>query len=165
LGPAIEAADRCEFTKNQNLEDISIDVGYLNEKFDLQSDIKILLCVDKGRTLLQHVNGNLPISLFRCWRRALRTNTWRAEGLFSVILDTTSQISNFAPTLGKDPTIKETIDRKIFMPFVYISTFNFLAESSGSYYDKLFSEGRLYWKALKDAYLKGSETNANEIKT
>lgn len=161
---AIEAADRCELTRNQELDNISVDAGYLKEKFNISADIKVLLCIDEGRTLLQHVNENQPISLFRLWRRALRTNTWRAEGLFSVILDTTSRISNFAPTLGKDPTIKEITDRKIFMPFVYVSTFNFLIESSGSYYNKLFSGGRPCWKALKDAYLKGSGAEASEIK-
>ncbi len=161
---AIEAADRCELTRNQALDSISVDAGYLKENFNIPTDIKVLFCIDEGRTLLQHVNENLPISLFRCWRRALRTNTWRAEGLFSVILDTTSQVSNFAPTLGKDPTIKEITDSKIFMPFVYISTFNSLIESSGSYYDKLFSGGRPCWKALKDAYLQGSEASASVIK-
>jgi len=124
-----------------------------------------LLFVDEGRTLLKYNNQHLPISLFRCWRRALRDNKWRAGGLFSVILDTTSQLSNFAPTSKKDPTIKEVIDRKIFMPFVYVSTFDSLVESSGDYYDKIFSRGRPCWKALKDAYLDESDSSASIIRT
>jgi hypothetical protein len=51
------------------------------------------------------------------------------------------------------------------MPFVYVSTFDSLAESSSNYcYNQAFSGGRPYWKALKDAYCKSSNSsNINEI--
>jgi len=77
-------------------------------------------------------------------------------------LDTTSQLSNFTPAPGYDPTIKElNDDHKLFKPFIYISTYNSLAEISGGFYNFTFSIGRPCWKALKDVYYK--ESNNNEI--
>ncbi|GBC09551.1 hypothetical protein RclHR1_08980001 [Rhizophagus clarus] len=144
---------------------IRSDAGYLRKNFnDINSEVKILLCIDEGRTLLEYKNNETHMSLFRCWRRALRDNRWRARGLFSVILDTTSRLSNFAPSLRDDPTIKSINDsRKIFMPFIDITTFNILTDSSGNYYNRLFSKGRPCWKALKDAYCEGLDSEENDI--
>ncbi|CAG8626214.1 8838_t:CDS:2 [Funneliformis caledonium] len=94
----------------------------------------------------------------------LKENFRNARGLFSVILDTTSRLSNFAPSPRDDPTVKSINDsRKIFMPFINITTFNTLTDSSGTYYNRLFSNGRPCWKALKDAYCKGINSEENDI--
>lgn len=163
--PAIDAANLHEiFVKNDNgLEKIRSDAGYLRENFEASSEVKILLCIDEGRTLLEHKNNETHMSLFRCWRRALRDNKWRARGLFSVILDTTSRLSNFAPPPRDDPTIKSINDsRKIFMPFIDVTTFNTLTDyHSDNYYNRLFSNGRPCWKALKDAYCEGLNSEEN----
>jgi len=161
--PAIDAAN--ETSRQGGLESIRINVGYLEENFHVESEIKILLCIDEGRTLLEYKNNEMHISLFRCWRRALRDNKWRARGLFSVILDTTSRLSNFAPSLRDDPTIKSINDsRKIFMPFIDVTTFNTLTyNTSDNYYNRLFSNGRPCWKALKDAYCEGSSSVSTDI--
>ncbi|GES84782.1 hypothetical protein RCL_jg24130.t1 [Rhizophagus clarus] len=153
--PAIDAANRHEKSKQEELVVIFNNWNYLTENFQTESDIEILLCVDEGRTLLQSDNKNLRTSLFRCWRRALRENRWRAKGLFSVILDTTSQVSHFASSPGNDPTIKTIVDYKLFMPFIYIISFDSLTElpdMDNFDFIKLFSKGRPCWKAFKDAY-------------
>jgi hypothetical protein len=134
--------------------------GYLNQNFTDKNDIKILLCIDEGRKLIEETSDNLGISLFRCWRRALRKNKWRGKGLFSVILDTTSRISNFSPALGYDPTITFlNEDKMLFKPFIYISTYNSLVNSSDNFYNRVFSMGRPCWKALRDEYAKGVTEN------
>lgn len=56
------------------------------------------------------------------------------------------------------------------MPFVYISTFDSLAESSGiDNFIKLFSKGRPCWQALKDAYIRDTSISElyawNQVKT
>src|SRR5947199_8569649 len=133
--PAIDAANMHEIRQSQReLELIRDNAGYLKENFgNVSSEIKVLLCIDEGRTLLEYNNNDMHMSLFRCWRRALRENKWRARGLFSVILDTTSRLSNFAPSPRDDPTVKSINDsRKIFMPFIDIATFNTLTDSSGT---------------------------------
>src|SRR5947209_2112836 len=71
--PAIDAAN--ETNKQGDLESIRTNVGYLEENFEnVNSEVKILLCIDEGRTLLECKNSEMHISLFRCWRRALRDN-------------------------------------------------------------------------------------------
>jgi hypothetical protein len=164
-GPAIDAANTHETNKQKSLELIMKDAGYLKENFkNVNSDIKILLCIDEGRTLIEEGNEEAHMSLFRCWRRALRDNRWRARGLFSVILDTTSRLSNFAPSLRDDPTIKALNDsREIFMPFIDVTTFNTLTDSSSNYYNRLFSNGRPCWKALKDAYCGDLNSEENDF--
>ena len=51
-------------TANKNTGNNNEKCRLFVENFNIESEIKILLCVDEGRTLLQHVNENLPISLF-----------------------------------------------------------------------------------------------------
>ncbi|GBC02926.1 hypothetical protein RclHR1_00490012 [Rhizophagus clarus] len=155
--PAIKAAN--EIKTDNELINIRDRPGYLEQNFTSGDGIKILLCIDEGRKLMEEINENLKISLFRCLRRALRNNKWRARGLFSVILDTTmitSQISNFLPALGYDPTIKTLSqeDKSLFKPFIYISTYNSLVVDSGNFYSQAFSMGRPCWKALRDEYIK-----------
>jgi hypothetical protein len=167
--PAIDVANLHEILgKNENgLESIKLircNAGYLRENFDdVNSEVIVLLCIDEGRTLLEYKNDETHMSLFRCWRRALRDNKWRANGLFSVILDTTSRLSNFEPSPRDGPTIKSINDSlKIFMPFIDVTTFNTLIDYSGNYYNRLFSNGRPCWKALKDAYCEGLNFEAND---
>jgi len=151
-GPAINTANNV--IKN-DLMLIRDSPGYLEQNFNDENDIKILLCIDEGRKLIEEMNDDLKISLFRCWRRALRNNKWRARGLFSVILDTTSRISNFSPASGYDPTLKAlNQDQMLFKPFIYISTYNSLVDNSDNFYSKAFSMGRPCWKALRDEYIK-----------
>jgi len=153
-GPAIKAAN--DMTKNSDeLISIRDSPGYLELNFSDDNDIKILLCIDEGRKLIQETNDNLKISLFRCWRRAIRKSKWRAKGLFSVILDTTSRLTNFSPASGYDPTIKTLQeDKMLFKPFIYISTYNSLAYNLGDFHSQAFSMGRTCWKAFRDEYIK-----------
>ncbi|CAI2177915.1 1964_t:CDS:2 [Funneliformis geosporum] len=150
---AIRAANEAE-TSN-DLISIRDNPGYLEESFTSENDIKLLLCIDEGRKLIQETNRDLGITLFRCWRRALQNNKWRTRGLFSVILDTTSRITNFSPASGYDPTIKALQeDVELFKPFIYISTYSSLVNNSDNFYDYAFSIGRPCWKALRNEYIK-----------
>jgi hypothetical protein len=141
------------------LKSIRDSPDYLVQNFTDDNDIKILLCIDEGRKLIQETS-DLKLSLFQCWRRALRNNKWRARGLFSVILDTTSRITNFSPALRYDPTIKAlSQDKMLFKPFIYVSTYNSmvndsLVNNSDNFLSQAFSMGRPCWKALRDEYIK-----------
>ena len=82
-GPAINTANN---VIDNNLILIRDSPGYLCQNFTDENDIKILLCIDEGRKLIQETSDDLKISLFRCWRRALRNNKWRDLLLRKLIL-------------------------------------------------------------------------------
>ncbi|RIA93600.1 hypothetical protein C1645_735376 [Glomus cerebriforme] len=148
---------------SDDLISIRDNPGYLEENFDNENEIKILLCIDEGRKLIQEINDKLNISLFQCWKHALQKNKWRTKGLFSVILDTTLQLTNFSPALEYNTTIKTfQEDRMLFKPFIYIPTYDSLANNSGKFYSQAFSIGRPCWKAFRDEFIK--EVNYNDIK-
>ncbi|CAG8571566.1 4681_t:CDS:2 [Funneliformis caledonium] len=153
------AADRNEpigrFKSEKKTKSSNLHLEQLgNDKYN----IKILFCIDEGRKLIEILHNNWNISLFQCWRRALQNSSWRSCGVFSVILDTTSRVSNFAPSKKDDPTLKTLLTYYIFPPFIDICTFNSLAIDEGDPYDITFSRGRPFWKAMKDVYFEERST-------
>lgn len=62
-GPAINTANN---VISSDLRSIRDSPGYLNQNFTDENDIKILLCIDEGRKLIEETSDSLGISLFRC---------------------------------------------------------------------------------------------------
>lgn len=85
---------------------------------------EIIVCLDEARSLLD----NDDLSIFRAFRHALRDLFDDYRHLFGVLLDTTSRISNFSPSVLQDPSMKERPSPdyigELFSPILALNTFD-----------------------------------------
>uniref|UniRef100_A0A1D1ZLT8 Serum albumin n=1 Tax=Anthurium amnicola TaxID=1678845 RepID=A0A1D1ZLT8_9ARAE len=84
------------------------------------NQIKILLCIDEARSLIDSVQDD-GCTQFRLFRRAMRHIGW--NGFFVLFLDTLSKISNFTPPSSADPSArKDDLGFELFHPFIRLTT-------------------------------------------
>ncbi|PLW51438.1 hypothetical protein PCASD_00361 [Puccinia coronata f. sp. avenae] len=108
--------------------------------------LKVLFAIDEARTLLDKPNSLDP-SLFYLFRRALRT-VKDSSGIFTLLVDTTSRVSNFNPRAIDDPSSRALGLRgnpiKMFPPIYELRTFDRMVPSNPpQQWDELFSPERL----------------------
>ena len=88
-----EIQRRSENWRNILESEVNINVNYIT-KNNPSDDVRFLFCIDEARALISPPKRH-NISPFRLFRRALRKVKW--NGFFTLLLDTLSRISNFAP--------------------------------------------------------------------
>jgi hypothetical protein len=88
----------------------------------------LVIAIDEARALLPTQPDAVNIGWFRCFRRALyqandvlRTAYGDRSGIFGIVVDTNSRVSDFVPSARLDPS-KRTTDRVLFPPFVLTDT-------------------------------------------
>jgi hypothetical protein len=86
--------------------EVNIKVDYIT-KNSPSDNVRFLFCIDEARALISPSKGH-NISPFRLFRRALRKVRW--NGFFTLLLDTLSKISNFAPPKSLDPSHRDIDD-------------------------------------------------------
>ena len=113
-----------------NLQDID------SEEELPDSDEPVLLVLDEARALLDLSQENAPfgVSRFRLFRRALATYwaTFPNARLFAVMVDTSSKIMNFPPSLDADPSARQVRDEggsELLHPYVWTGSFDAIFHS------------------------------------
>lgn len=110
--------------KSENWREISKSEVNISEHFinkdNSSDDVCLLFCIDEARALILPKRYN--ISPFRLFRRALRKVKW--NGFFTLLLDTLSRISNFAPPKSLDPSHRdiEDLSLELFYPYFRLTT-------------------------------------------
>jgi hypothetical protein len=109
-----------------NLQDIDI-----SEELQDSEDDPVLLIFDEARELLDVSQKEAPfgVSKFRLFRRALRAywETYKNARLFAVMVDTSSKIKNFSPSLKADASARQVKDEGgsfLLHPFVWRGSFD-----------------------------------------
>ncbi|WAQ87651.1 hypothetical protein PtA15_8A557 [Puccinia triticina] len=139
-------------------------VNAVQAVFSKVPGLKVLLAIDEASSMLQtptEPKGNVT-SWFRLFRRALST-IQEGAGIFAILVDTTSRVSNFLPIDREDRSSRALgprgKPRKLFAPIYMIRTFDLLAPPrSPLSWDQLFSSDRLckYGVPFFDIYLADS---------
>ncbi|PLW55849.1 hypothetical protein PCANC_02192 [Puccinia coronata f. sp. avenae] len=113
-------------------------------QFVAKSGLKVLLAIDEARELLVQKPSS-EVSPFRHWRRALATVPSKC-GFFAIMTDTTSQVSNFSPSLKNDPSARPTVgENKLFAPIYNIATIDVLCNNrSPATWENLLAKERLF---------------------
>jgi len=119
--------------------------------FRIAGDNEGVYCVGRSSVLTKKsVVSVESYTLFRLLRAALREQT---RGVFAVLVDTTSHVSNFAPSVQGDPSTRDRpaddmkIGQKLFRPFHWVTTTDVL---KGNGKKAEFVLGRPLWKTTLD---------------
>src|SRR5581483_4138503 len=95
-----EIKRRSENWKNILENEVNTKVDFITNNNNPSDDVRFLFCIDEARALISPSRAH-KITPFRLFRRALRKVKW--HGFFTLLLDTLSKISNFAPPKSLDP--------------------------------------------------------------
>eukprot|EP00047_Mylnosiga_fluctuans_P016405 m.54313 g.54313 ORF g.54313 m.54313 type:complete len:585 (+) comp6578_c1_seq1:804-2558(+) len=108
---------------------------------------------DEARVFLGAAEGESKFQTFRKFRQNWKRSTIPA-GFFAVLMDTTSRVSNFMPTVQDDPSSR-ALDAILFPPFHLVNSMDVLAlPGTGSHaldaadIARIFSLGRGLWGSL-----------------
>jgi hypothetical protein len=131
-------------------KDVIDSVDFLTNE-NSNDDVCFLLCIDEARVLISPTN-RCNISPFRLFRRALRKVRW--NGFFTLLLDTLSRISNFAPPKLIDPSSRDTTDLsfELFYPYFRLTTMDIFIDSNNNYDDEYRNLAK-YGRPLYMSYL------------
>jgi hypothetical protein len=123
-----ESEELCESVWNLQSIDLNAELP--------DSDEPVLLVLDEARALLDLSQDNAPfgVSRFRLFRRALAKYwaTYRDAKLFAVMVDTSSKIRIFAPSLDADPSARQVRDEggsEVLHPYVWRGSFDAIFHS------------------------------------
>jgi hypothetical protein len=126
----------------------------------------VLLVIDEARFLSNAAfSSHSSVTLFRAFCAALKDIQ---SGFFAVVVDTISQIANFAPSRKLDPSLRyiekdDCMDKDLFHPFTAVTTTDVLCHSKGNLDEAnyRFTLGRPLWKTTLDQCI----ANVNSITT
>ncbi|CAG8625536.1 14490_t:CDS:2 [Funneliformis mosseae] len=115
-----EIQNRSENWKNILESEVNIRANFITQN-NPSDDVCFLFCIDEARALISPSRMQ-KISPFRLFRRALRKVKW--NGFFTLLLDTLSKISNFAPPKSLDPSHWdiEDLSLELFYPYFRLTT-------------------------------------------
>ncbi|EEY67550.1 uncharacterized protein PITG_17869 [Phytophthora infestans T30-4] len=163
-----QQAENDKKVKKKNVDDSSVKKR--------QDGKMVVLVVDEARSLLNEKAdpGALTVKVndFRLFRRALAlvNNRIGAEGgIFAVLVDTNSKISDLTPSLASDPSsrnYKNSTGLETFPPFVLTHTMDehwhqYLKRSGGGQLENLSEEAKLRMEIQTyKAIVTGSENDA-----
>ncbi len=173
--PIPNESDYAPLFASEKFED---KVWNLNDIHCEDSSVKIeevtLLVFDEARELLEKSGFVFGVNRFRLFRRALREYraTYPDSRLFAVMVDTSSRIQNFSPSLGADPSARRVAGEggsHLFHPFVLRGSFDALFQDKKLPEDTkdltclLDSENYLYAGRPLVALQSGSKDQQNQF--
>ncbi|KAI7960033.1 hypothetical protein MJO29_005101 [Puccinia striiformis f. sp. tritici] len=128
-----------------------------NTSFIADTELRVLLAIDEARGLFKS-GKETDSSFFRYFCCALELVPPRSTGFFSVLVDTTSRVSNFNPPELHDPSpmIGQTRQQKLFPPIYEIATFDINVKDPPTTWQQLQSPLRLlcygfpFWRVYAD---------------
>ncbi|WAQ83388.1 hypothetical protein PtA15_3A758 [Puccinia triticina] len=143
----MKALNSCLFNAVTAVKQLGLAVDAMKRNASLAvPGLKVLLAIDEASAMLVEP-ANVEIHLFRLFRRAIREIPDHS-GVFAIVVDTTSRVSNFCPVNREDRSSRAIGSRakapiKLFAPIYMIRTFDRKAHPQPNNWDELFLPNRL----------------------
>eukprot|EP01119_Soliformovum_irregulare_P025768 TRINITY_DN962_c0_g1_i2.p1 TRINITY_DN962_c0_g1~~TRINITY_DN962_c0_g1_i2.p1 ORF type:complete len:800 (-),score=95.97 TRINITY_DN962_c0_g1_i2:1265-3664(-) len=147
-----EASEQIQKLQSRTTKQLYDDVCDIWQTFP--ENMTVIFAVDEARSLLVSLNGQ--DNYFRIWRRTLARlsyhNQSQCRRLFSLVTDTSSQISNFTSPNERDPSYRTRTTKNLinFQPFIQLTTVDLFvsADENNLPAEKALRLGRPLWNSL-----------------